>query len=64
MLAVRELRARGTFAYFTMDAGPHVKVLTLVEQVAEVRRELETVPGVERVVVSSAGGAARIVEGS
>jgi diphosphomevalonate decarboxylase len=59
--AVRALRARGTFAYFTMDAGPHVKILSLAEQAAEVRRELETVPGVHRVMVSSAGGGARIV---
>jgi diphosphomevalonate decarboxylase len=62
--AVRALRSRGTFAYFTMDAGPHVKVLTLAEHAAEVRRELETVPGVHRVMVSSAGGGARVAEGS
>jgi diphosphomevalonate decarboxylase len=60
--AVRALRARGTFAYFTMDAGPHVKVLTLAENAHEVRRELETVPGVHQVMVSPAGGGARIVE--
>jgi diphosphomevalonate decarboxylase len=60
--AVRALRARGTFAFFTMDAGPHVKVLTLAEHAAEVRRELETVPGVLKVMVSSAGAGARVVE--
>jgi diphosphomevalonate decarboxylase len=59
---VRALRARGTFAFFTMDAGPHVKVLTLAEHAAEVRRELETVPGVLKVMVSSAGDGARVVE--
>ena len=62
MAAVRELRAAGTLAYFTMDAGPHVKVLTLADQAGEVRRVLETVPGVQRVMVSSAGGGARIAE--
>jgi len=57
---VRELRASGAFAYFTMDAGPHVKVLTLADQAERVRRELEAVPGVHRVIVSAAGGAARL----
>jgi diphosphomevalonate decarboxylase len=59
---VRELRARGTFAYFTMDAGPHVKVLTLEPAAGEVRRALETVPGVQKVLVSAAGGPARRVD--
>ena len=59
---VRELRAQGTFAYFTMDAGPHVKVLTLEPSAAVVRRALETVPGVQRVLVSGAGGPARLVD--
>jgi diphosphomevalonate decarboxylase len=62
MDCVRDLRAAGTFAYFTMDAGPHVKVLTLADRAERVRRELETVPGVHRVLVSAAGGGARIVE--
>jgi diphosphomevalonate decarboxylase len=59
---VRELRAAGTFAYFTMDAGPHVKVLTTEDAAGAVRRALETVPGVLRVLVSGAGGPARRVE--
>jgi len=59
---VQELRARGTFAYFTMDAGPHVKVLTLEPAAASVRRALETVPGVQRVLVSGAGGPARLLD--
>lgn len=59
---VRELRAAGVFAYFTMDAGPHVKVLTLASTAAEVQRALEAVPGVSRVLVSSAGSGARRVD--
>jgi diphosphomevalonate decarboxylase len=62
MACVRELRANGRFAYFTMDAGPHVKVLTLADQIDAVRSALETVPGVLRVMVSGIGGGARIVE--
>lgn len=62
MDCVRDLRAAGTFAYFTMDAGPHVKVLTLVDHAERVRHELETVPGVHQVIVSAAGAAARVAE--
>jgi diphosphomevalonate decarboxylase len=60
MECVRALREAGTFAYFTMDAGPHVKVLTLAEQAPVVRRALETVPGVHKVMLSGVGAGARI----
>jgi diphosphomevalonate decarboxylase len=59
---VRELRRSGTFAYFTMDAGPHVKVLTESSASAALGRELEQVPGVSRVIVTGVGGPARVVE--
>jgi diphosphomevalonate decarboxylase len=58
---VRELRRNGTFAYFTMDAGPHVKVLTQITESSELACELELVPGVSRVIVTGVGGDARIV---
>lgn len=62
MQVVRELRASGVFAYFTMDAGPHVKVLTEQDQCLEVRDALRTVAGVREVIVSEAGEAAHVVE--
>jgi diphosphomevalonate decarboxylase len=61
MQCVLDMRERGTFAYFTMDAGPHVKVLTLSHESATVRGELEAVTGVRQVIVSGAGEGARIV---
>lgn len=60
---VRELRGRGTFAYFTMDAGPHVKILTQSSESASIERELELVPGVTRVIVTGVGGDARVAAG-
>ncbi len=63
MHCVRELRQRGTFAYFTMDAGPHVKVLTLAEHCSHVQRQLSSIPGVQRVIQSGAGEGARVLEG-
>lgn len=57
----RELRRDGTFAYFTIDAGPHVKVLTQRDQSARVSAALGAVPGVTRVIVSGIGAAAHLV---
>jgi diphosphomevalonate decarboxylase len=62
MAAVRELRARGTPAFYTMDAGPHVKVLTLPEHAARVTACVEGVPGVERTIVTGAGPDAALTD--
>jgi diphosphomevalonate decarboxylase len=62
MQCVYELRHAGTFAYFTMDAGPHVKVLTLDTQRAAVAAALASVPGVHQVIVSRPGPGARLVQ--
>jgi diphosphomevalonate decarboxylase len=62
MAAVRELRQAGTPAYFTMDAGPHVKVLCRPEDEARVTAALVVVPGVERVIPSGPGEGARILD--
>ncbi len=61
--AVRALRAQGVLAYFTLDAGPHVKVLTPSADAARVADALGAVPGVERVLLSEPGPAASLVEG-
>jgi diphosphomevalonate decarboxylase len=58
MERVRELRGAGTPAYFTMDAGPHVKVLTVAEKRDEVVAALRAVPGVLDVIASAPGPAA------
>jgi diphosphomevalonate decarboxylase len=60
METVRALRARGTPAFFTMDAGPHVKVLTEPASAESVAAKLRATPGVERVVTSAAGPDVRI----
>lgn len=62
MAAVRALRQGGTLAYFTMDAGPHVKVLTRPEDEAVVTAALLAVQGVERVIPSGPGEGARVVD--
>lgn len=61
LAAVRALRASGTPAFATMDAGPHVKVLCHRTHEAIVVAALSAVPGVRRVLVTHPGGGARLL---
>jgi len=61
MEEVRRLRASGTLAYFTIDAGPHVKVLTTPEAEAAVAAALAQVPGVTTVIRTVPGPGAHLV---
>lgn len=60
MRAVRSFRAQGVPAYFTIDAGPHVKVVTTADVVADVEERLRAVPGVLRTIAASPGRGARL----
>ncbi len=62
LAAVRGLRAGGLAAFATVDAGPHVKVLTLASDAATVERTMRAVPGVLRVLRTRPGDGARVVE--
>lgn len=53
--AVRGLRARGTQAWATADAGPHLKVLAHEQDADALSRELAQVPGVLRVLRARPG---------
>jgi diphosphomevalonate decarboxylase len=61
MDAVVALRKSGTEAYYTMDAGPHVKVLCRTESAVAVARALGGVPGVARVIHCAPGPDARLM---
>jgi diphosphomevalonate decarboxylase len=63
MEEVRRLRAAGTAAYFTIDAGPHVKVLTTPSHEAAVERALAAVPGVTGVLKAAPGPGAGLLRG-
>jgi len=58
--AVRGLRAAGTPAYASIDAGPHVKVLVRPEDAATVRDAMTRVPGVLRILEARPGEGARL----
>jgi diphosphomevalonate decarboxylase len=60
LAAVRALRATGCAAWATIDAGPHVKVLTTPDDAGEVARMLGAVEGVSSTVISEIGGPAEV----
>jgi diphosphomevalonate decarboxylase len=62
LTAVRTLRDNGRAAWATMDAGPHVKVLTTVDDAEHVARALANVDGVTATTISEPGGPAYVVE--
>jgi diphosphomevalonate decarboxylase len=58
LAAVRALRAAGTSAFATIDAGPHVKVLVQPGDVSRARAEMERVVGIKRIIEARPGAAA------
>jgi diphosphomevalonate decarboxylase len=58
---VRALREAGAPAWATIDAGPHVKVLTTAEAADELARELAAIAGVTQVMISDVGGPAAVI---
>lgn len=63
MHEVRTLRRAGTPAYFTIDAGPQVKVLCERHRLRDVAAALSNVPGVVRVLGAHPGPGVAIVSG-
>jgi len=61
MHRVWALRQEGTQAFFSIDAGPQVKVLCAPEDAIRVMEALGTVPGVQRVLTCALGGGAELV---
>ena len=55
MQTVQNLRKKDIPAYFTINAGPNVKVIYLPEHEGEVLRTLEAARGVEKIIVSKVG---------
>jgi diphosphomevalonate decarboxylase len=55
---VRGLRACGIAAWATMDAGPHVKILTTEEDAPTIAMRVKDIDGVTAVTISASGPAA------
>ena len=58
---VRGLRACGIAAWATMDAGPHVKVLTTDEDAPTIAMRIKDIDGVTAVTISASGTAAAVI---
>jgi diphosphomevalonate decarboxylase len=59
---VRRLREAGTLCWFTIDAGPHVKVLCGPDDAERIEAELGAVPGVTRTCVAPPGEGVELVD--
>jgi len=59
---VRGLREQGIPAYFTIDAGPHVKVLCTAGTASQVEAAMGATPGVLRTYIASPGRGARVLQ--
>lgn len=49
---VKELREKGFDAYYTMDAGPNVKIVTKKSQAEEIKKELLDIFSEEKIIIS------------
>lgn len=59
---IRELRTSGVPVFFTIDAGPQVKVVTVPAYRDRVHAAVRSIPGVRQVLETKPGPGARIVE--
>ena len=62
MTVVERLRSSGVDAFYTMDAGPHVKILTRENDAPSVKEAIAKVAGVTDVLVSKLGQGVSIIE--
>ncbi|MGH1363565.1 MAG: diphosphomevalonate decarboxylase [Calditrichia bacterium] len=59
---VREMRAGGLEAYFTIDAGPQVKVICKPEDSEQLRAKLREIPGIKSILHTRLGGPAKLLD--
>ncbi|MBN1992005.1 MAG: diphosphomevalonate decarboxylase [Anaerolineae bacterium] len=60
--ATQHWRAGGLPVYFTIDAGPNVHLICEAPDAKTVEAEARQIPGVENILLSGPGGAARLVK--
>ena len=61
---LKALRQRGFAVYFTIDAGPQVKAICLPKEANQIKKELEQIPGVLKIIETPLGDDARIFGGN
>jgi len=61
MHTVRALRQKGFPVFFTVDAGPQVKVICPSFDMQRIQNELDKIPNVSRIITSAIGGPAQLI---
>jgi len=55
-------REEGLECYFTIDAGPQVKVICLEKDLVELERRLKKISGLKKTIVCKAGGEPKLID--
>jgi diphosphomevalonate decarboxylase len=61
--AVREMRKSGIPVYFTIDAGPQVKVICLEKDAEIIQEQLRNLTGIKNIISTGLGPGASLLEG-
>ncbi len=59
---IRKIRQEGIPVYFTIDAGPQVKVICLPQYLESIKLELSKIDGIKKIITTSLGSGAIIME--
>ncbi|MEM7826634.1 MAG: diphosphomevalonate decarboxylase [Candidatus Aenigmatarchaeota archaeon] len=60
--AVHKMREEGIKAYFTIDAGPNVKVMCLQKNEKEISKRLREIEDITKIIVCKPGDGAKLVD--
>ena len=55
-------RKEGLECYFTIDAGPQVKIICLEKDIPKIKRKLKDVKGIKKIIVCKPGKGAKLIE--
>ena len=60
--AIEKIRSKGIPAYFTMDAGPNVKIICLKKDSEYINRTIKKIPGVIDTIICSPGQGVKLTK--
>ncbi len=59
---VKSLRAQGLPVFFSIDAGPQVKIFTMPDYVEKIKNHIEGITGIKKIISTKIGGDAHIIK--
>jgi diphosphomevalonate decarboxylase len=59
---IQELRRSGFPVYFTIDAGPQIKVITLPSSQNDLQEKFSNIPGIQKIIATKLGHGVRLEE--